>query len=140
MKKLIEMSYRESFANLTPKDQRKINEKVIWAVNELTNLDGHGPVGTKAHIEARAKQLIIDWKREGWAKASKRFRVAIEAQKPKVKKKERISHPLPSHMIMEARHPSLISPQETAERQKRMAHLASLKTVDFPPIPDFLIR
>ena len=137
--KLKDMSYIEAFGTLAPKDQRKINEKVIWAVNELTDLDGRGDVGTKTHIEARAKQLIIDWKREGWAKAYNRFRVATEAQKPKSEKKEPV-YSLPNHMIMESRHPSLISPQETAERQKRMAHLASLKSIEFPPIPEFLIR
>ena len=75
--------YKALFESLCPRDQRIVNEKIIWAVNQLTDLDGMGPKGTKSFIEARGKQLILDWQRQSWAMASKRFRNAISKRASK---------------------------------------------------------
>lgn len=83
MARYTEKSYRRLFAKLTPRDRRKVNEAVIWAVNCLTDLDGIGRQGTKAHIEARAKQLILDYQKVGWGIAAKRFRNAIAKRRAK---------------------------------------------------------
>jgi|TARA_R100001530_G_scaffold68005_1_gene48396 hypothetical protein len=136
-KKPIDTSYFTLLGQLRPKDQAKINDKVIWAAMELEWEElGKWSVGTKAHIESRAKQLIIDWKREGWAKAYNRFKVAIIAQKPSVEEgsKEAI-HPLPDHMIMDM-------PVKTTTNRDILTELEELGTffTGFPPIPEFLRR
>ncbi len=72
------LTYPNLYQTLSPKDRQRINEKVIWAVNKLTDLDGrNAPLGAKAFVEGRARQLIKDMGKIGWSKASKRFRVAI---------------------------------------------------------------
>ena len=76
-----EKGYKQLFSELAPRDQRTINEKVIGAVDELTNLDGHGAVGSKTLIENRAKNLILDTGKVGFTLASKRYRNAILRQK-----------------------------------------------------------
>jgi len=76
-RKLRDLGYKELFGGLIPKDRRKVNEKMIWAVNVVTDLDGRSPIGAKAFLEGRGRQLIIEMKREGFKTASKRFRGAI---------------------------------------------------------------
>ena len=76
-----QMSMQELFANLIPRQQTAVNEKIIWAVNKLTNMNGHGPIGTKGIIESRAKQMILDMPIVGFKTASQRFRNAIHRQK-----------------------------------------------------------
>ena len=83
------MSYRELLAKLAPKDQRVLNEKTIWAVNELTDLDGLGPIGTKGFIADRLKQLLLDSKKLGFGRSSKRFREAITQKKRALKAAEK---------------------------------------------------
>ena len=75
------MGFVDLLSMLAPRDRRIINEKIIWAVNELTDRDGRGPAGTKVYIADRARQLIIDTEKSGFTKASKRFRDAISGRR-----------------------------------------------------------
>lgn len=84
-----DMSYHQLFDKLAPKAQRLVNEKVIWAVNQLTDQDGQGPIGTKGLIGDRLKQLILDGQNTGFARASKRFREAITQKKRALKSAEK---------------------------------------------------
>lgn len=69
--------YERLFGKLTPRDQRRLNEAVIWGVNRLTNLNGEGPVGSKLFLESRAIQLVTEFPKTGWQVASKRYRDAV---------------------------------------------------------------
>ncbi len=91
-------SYPEMYADLAPRDRHRVNEKVIWAVCQLTNLDGRGRIGTRDFIEDRAKQLIIEMKRIGFQRASKHFRDAVSHRKNTagpVPETGKVSDPLP---------------------------------------------
>lgn len=77
--------YLEALEKLRPRDQRKVNEKMIWAVNQLTNIDGRGPKGTKLFLTERGIQLIKDMEAIGFMRASQRFRHAVTKRKEKKK-------------------------------------------------------
>jgi hypothetical protein len=117
------MGFLDLLSKLTPRDRRTVNEKVIWAVNELTDLDGRGPAGTKAIIADRARQLIIDTEKIGFTKASKRFRDAISGRRRASKSSPELDHEngqsdgdptpdiAPRHFV--AKNPLVSMPQST---------------------------
>lgn len=70
-------SYKQSFKTLPAKQQRKVNEAMISAVNKVSTPDGRMVPGTKLFLEARGWQLINDSKYLGWGPAANRFRAAV---------------------------------------------------------------
>lgn len=73
--------YGEMFWKLPPKERQRINDTIISAVRQLNNARGCAPPGTKAFLEARARQLITDTKLVGFTKAAQRLRVAVKGWK-----------------------------------------------------------
>lgn len=69
--------YDAMIARLRPADRRRVNETIIAAVIALTNADGEAPIGAKAFLESRGRQLIVDFAQIGWGRASARFQVAV---------------------------------------------------------------
>ena len=70
--------YGEMFWELPPRERQKVNDAIISAVERLNNAEGRAPPGTKTFLEARARQLIRDAKRDGFTKAAQRLRVAVK--------------------------------------------------------------
>ena len=69
--------YKKMFWALPPHERHRVNEKVIWAVIQLTNDDGDAPPDARSFLEERARQLIIGLEEFGFTKASRQFRQAI---------------------------------------------------------------
>ena len=76
-KRLNRMAYEELFGTLPDKLHEKVRERIIWAVLQLTAIDGSGEFGTRGFLEDRARQLMIDSQIVGFSAASKRFRSAV---------------------------------------------------------------
>lgn len=71
------MAYEELFDALPKQLYDKIRERIIWAVIQLTAMDGSGTFGTRGFLKDRARQLMIDSQIIGFSAASKRFRSAV---------------------------------------------------------------
>ena len=63
---------------------------MVWAVGELTDMDGRGLPGTKTFIEERGKALILNMSKVGIETASRRFRQSISGQNRRQKKPETV--------------------------------------------------
>ena len=76
-KRLNRMAYDELFDTLPDRLHAQVRERIVWAVIQLTTIDGAGALGTRGFLEDRARQLMIDSQIVGFSAASKRFRSAI---------------------------------------------------------------
>ena len=70
--------YREMYWKLPPRERPRFNEKAIFAVLHLNDEEDRAPLGTRAFLEDRLRQLIKDTKNYGFTKAAQRFRVAVK--------------------------------------------------------------
>ena len=69
--------YEKMYWALPPHERHRVNKKMIWAVERLSDADGRAPPGTKSFLEEWARQLNIDLEQVGFEKASRRFRQAV---------------------------------------------------------------
>ncbi len=77
-------SYQDLYVELAPRERHIINEKVIQAVCKLANSAGQSHSGSKSFLETRARQLILDMRKEGLTTANKRFKDAIAGRVQRV--------------------------------------------------------
>jgi len=73
-------SWEEHYADMPVNKRVRMNEKAIWAVNKLSDLDGISPKGSKDWLRSRLEQLVKDTHYLGFTAASKRFRTAVSAR------------------------------------------------------------
>ncbi len=81
-------TYEDMRGMLPPMLREKVNERMIWAVNELSE-DGKSSRDTKVFLEDRAKRLIRDMTRLSFTIAARRFRQAITARKQVEEKQQK---------------------------------------------------
>lgn len=94
--------YEKLFRKLTPREQRRVNEAMVAAVNRCTDMNSAGPIGTKLFLESRAIQLAETSPKIGWKTASKRFRDAVSGwaeRHPVPGLGTHNAHPVNSHEI-----------------------------------------
>ncbi len=81
-------TFRAMYELLPPIVREQINERMIWAVNELSE-DGRGSRDTMVFLEDRAKRLIRDMTRLSFTIAARRFRQTITARKQVEEKQQK---------------------------------------------------
>jgi len=72
----IMIKYKDYYWTQSGSKRFRLNELTIWAVNKMVGEESHTS-GSKNFLRTRQDQLIKDLRIEGWRKADKRFRRAV---------------------------------------------------------------
>jgi len=68
--------YEDYYRTQSSSKRFRLNELTMWAVNKMVDGGSHTS-GSKDFLRTRQDQLIKDLRIEGWRKANKRFRRAV---------------------------------------------------------------